>query len=810
MKQITYKKKNSPSGHIALQNISITAPGQKQRTRTLSPVSFAVFFVMFLFASLGFQLCVQGVFLARISWKNIPVWLVGSCILSCILLSLKFQIPCFLLYLFSYGVLLCIFLFLFRQDFSDSLASCADYLVREAENLYIFGQPASSGMEQGSPNPCLIFLLLFFQYLLLNAAGSGKKWFFFLLLCIPLAFAVSFDQPPSFAALGFLLSAFLLWDCCFLKGPAQAGKLFSVFAVLALYALCFHFLAPSVSPRLFSAYPSLNQAVNSLGSSLFSSVSSGTDFFPDSTSKDQSSYLSRTHGGFSYETVSDRQSLTNASPSYTGQTMFTLESDQELTAPLYLRGFVGASYSDALWTGVSDSLWQPYARQTHISGLTSLYNLPYQLGKEEHSPADLRLYRQFHNAYHYFPYGASLPFSVQVTESNQVFSNASDTSAFSWIPLTLQDSGFLFSGDSTLPSLDLRSMENTYSEYVQDLYTLWDAEGLEELYEAVSSFSSFPLSAEPSYEEICEAVADIQEYLWNQASYSLSLSDTGGEDASFVYDFLYRRQEGFCIHFATAGTLMCRMMGIPARYVTGYTVHPDNADTAAPGTYRYLVPDSSAHAWTEIYIGEGGWVPVEMTPSAASSDPVSGSSPQQTENLSQEQKEESSEETSSSEDSPNGIGGAGADSPSGVSIRPGKVFLSAAAVLACLAVVFFLLLILRVLRFRKRMGYFASSEPSCYLTVFQSLLKLWQLCYHLPFDSLDAGLILKSDKKIPPDTRDLFVSLYAQAEEFSFSSRTPSQKDIRFLRQTYLLERKKLLASCSFWKKIYLFLLKGF
>ena len=385
MKQFTYKKKNSPSGHTALQDISITAPGKKQQTRTLSPVSLAVFFVMFLFASLGFLLCVQGVFLARISWENIPVWLVGSCILSCVLFSRKFRIPRFLLYLFSCGLLLCIFLFLFRQDFSGSLASCADYLVREAENLYILGQPASSGMEQGSPGPCLIFLLLFFQYLLLNAAGFGKKWFFFLLLCIPLAFAVSFDQPPSFAALGFLLSAFLLWDCCFLKGPAQAGKLISVFAVLALDALCFHFLAPSVSPRLFSAYPSLNQAVNSLGTSLFSSVSSGTD----STSEGRSSYLPGTRGGFSYETASDRQSLTNASPSYTGQAMFTLESDRELTVPLYLRGFVGASYSDALWTGVSDSLWQPYARQAHISDLTSLYNLPYQLGKEEHSPADL-------------------------------------------------------------------------------------------------------------------------------------------------------------------------------------------------------------------------------------------------------------------------------------------------------------------------------------------------------------------------------------------------------------------------------------
>ena len=81
MKQISYKKKNSPSGHIALQDISITAPGQKQRTRTLSPVSFAVFFVMFLFASLGFLLCVQGVSLPAYPGKiyRYGLWAAAFC-----------------------------------------------------------------------------------------------------------------------------------------------------------------------------------------------------------------------------------------------------------------------------------------------------------------------------------------------------------------------------------------------------------------------------------------------------------------------------------------------------------------------------------------------------------------------------------------------------------------------------------------------------------------------------------------------------------------------------------------------------------
>ncbi|MBD5162504.1 MAG: hypothetical protein HDT14_10930 [Oscillibacter sp.] len=77
-----------------------------------------------------------------------------------------------------------------------------------------------------------------------------------------------------------------------------------------------------------------------------------------------------------------------------------------------------------------------------------------------------------------------------------------------------------------------------------------------------------------------------------------------GED--FVTHFL-EEGRGYCVHFATAGALLLRMQGIPARYVTGYTVQLNSRG-------RGDVLDSDAHAWVEIYLDGYGWHPVEMTP----------------------------------------------------------------------------------------------------------------------------------------------------------------------------------------------------
>jgi hypothetical protein len=79
------------------------------------------------------------------------------------------------------------------------------------------------------------------------------------------------------------------------------------------------------------------------------------------------------------------------------------------------------------------------------------------------------------------------------------------------------------------------------------------------------------------------------------------------QNLDFVTYFLYVGKEGYCTYYASAMTVMCRMAGLPARYVEGFLAQP-GADGFA------YVTGKEAHAWTEVYFEGFGWVPFDPTP----------------------------------------------------------------------------------------------------------------------------------------------------------------------------------------------------
>lgn len=115
----------------------------------------------------------------------------------------------------------------------------------------------------------------------------------------------------------------------------------------------------------------------------------------------------------------------------------------------------------------------------------------------------------------------------------------------------------------------------------------------------------------------------IREYLWDKAEYTTSPGQTPpGED--FVEYFLLKNHRGFCAHYASAAVLLCRMAGIPARYVQGYVMTKGNFLDAAlrnemaggkDDVYHIEIADNQAHAWVEFYVDGYGWVPFEFTES---------------------------------------------------------------------------------------------------------------------------------------------------------------------------------------------------
>lgn len=113
------------------------------------------------------------------------------------------------------------------------------------------------------------------------------------------------------------------------------------------------------------------------------------------------------------------------------------------------------------------------------------------------------------------------------------------------------------------------------------------------------------MSVPERFETILDAASRTAELLASIAVYDphTPAMEPGGD---FLQHFLTEGR-GYCVHFATAGALMLRAQGIPARYVTGYTVQLNSQG-------RGTVMDSDAHAWVEVYIDGFGWHPVEMTP----------------------------------------------------------------------------------------------------------------------------------------------------------------------------------------------------
>ena len=75
--------------------------------------------------------------------------------------------------------------------------------------------------------------------------------------------------------------------------------------------------------------------------------------------------------------------------------------------------------------------------------------------------------------------------------------------------------------------------------------------------------------------------------------------------------FINESHVGYCQHFAGAMALMLRMGGVPARVATGFS----------PGGYSdrkgaWIVRDTDAHAWVEVWFDEYGWITIDPTPAA--------------------------------------------------------------------------------------------------------------------------------------------------------------------------------------------------
>ncbi len=84
--------------------------------------------------------------------------------------------------------------------------------------------------------------------------------------------------------------------------------------------------------------------------------------------------------------------------------------------------------------------------------------------------------------------------------------------------------------------------------------------------------------------------------------------DPGVYGVNTADEFFFDRKEGFCEHIASSFVILMRAMNVPARIVTGYQGGElNNVDGF------WVVRQSDAHAWAEVWQDGRGWVRVDPT-----------------------------------------------------------------------------------------------------------------------------------------------------------------------------------------------------
>jgi protein-glutamine gamma-glutamyltransferase len=161
-----------------------------------------------------------------------------------------------------------------------------------------------------------------------------------------------------------------------------------------------------------------------------------------------------------------------------------------------------------------------------------------------------------------------------------------------------------------------------YLQVVYEPVPEWGTEGRDALMDAYfNRANGFEVTALESVYQAAQGVTSRAQSPYEAAAFLETwFRDAGG----FVYDeqppapiggtpalvdFVNDTKRGYCQHYAGAMALMLRLLGIPARVAVGFTSGEYSADDK-----EWVVKDTNAHAWVEVWFPGYGWMPFDPTP----------------------------------------------------------------------------------------------------------------------------------------------------------------------------------------------------
>jgi transglutaminase-like putative cysteine protease len=92
---------------------------------------------------------------------------------------------------------------------------------------------------------------------------------------------------------------------------------------------------------------------------------------------------------------------------------------------------------------------------------------------------------------------------------------------------------------------------------------------------------------------------------------NVAVPDTNDD---YVDQFLFDTKRGYCDNFSSSMVVMLRTLGIPTRWVKGFTGGDFSKYSDGESSKQfYEVTNNNAHSWVEVFFSNQGWVPFEPT-----------------------------------------------------------------------------------------------------------------------------------------------------------------------------------------------------
>lgn len=302
-----------------------------------------------------------------------------------------------------------------------------------------------------------------------------------------------------------------------------------------------------------------------------------------------------------------------------------LEVTMSNPSSLYLRGYVGSVYTSKGWDSVDKERLYSYADLfywLHDSGFYGTSQLSVASGIAGTDGEEITVSVRNLNAkskYIYTPYeykssdvgkapgriGDVAPKAADYEDSENITYTISSNQVKTAAELGKTLRNLALSGNQE--AISYLNAENAYRTYVYDT-SLNIPKSLFSVFK--THFGEVDLSSgHVDYDDAMQAILD---ELLGGVTYNEEVS-APEDDGDFCRSFLETEGEGYSVHYATAAAMMFRYFGIPARYVEGYIITPDDV-LGVENDEPIILTGKNAHAWVEYYRDGVGWIPFEATP----------------------------------------------------------------------------------------------------------------------------------------------------------------------------------------------------